>query len=68
MTGFVYIVAIIMTAITILHIRSKYTAVSQKEIVMFFWMYAVIELLAIFLDLVIIPTGNPTYPVLTYSV
>jgi len=62
-TGFVHIVAIIMTAIMILHIRSKYTAVGRKEIVTFFWMYAVIELLAIFLDSAIIPTGNPTYPV-----
>lgn len=52
-----------MTIIMILHIRSKYTAVGRKEIVMFFYMYAVIELLAMFLDSGIIPTGNSTYPV-----
>ncbi len=62
-TCFVHIVAIIMTAIMILHIRSKYTAVGRKEIVMFFWMYAVIELLAMFLDSGVIPSGNATYPV-----
>ncbi|KAL0950564.1 hypothetical protein HGRIS_007366 [Hohenbuehelia grisea] len=61
-TCFVHIVAIIMTAIMIYHIRSKYTAVGRKEIVMFFWMYAVIELLAIFLDSGIIPTANASYP------
>lgn len=61
-TCFVHIVAIIMTAIMILHIRSKYTAVGRKEIVMFFWMYALIELIAMFLDSGIIPTGNLTYP------
>jgi hypothetical protein len=61
-TCFVHIVAIIMTAIMIYHIRSKYTAVGRKEIVMFFWLYAVIELLALFLDSGIIPTANVSYP------
>jgi len=65
-TCFVHIVAIIMTAIMILHIRSKYTAVGRKEIVMFFWMYAVIELLAMFLDSGVIPSGNATYPVCVF--
>jgi len=60
-TCFVHIVAIIMTAIMILHIRSKYTAVGRKEIVTFFWLYAFIELLAIFLDSGIIPTSNVVY-------
>jgi len=61
-TCFVHIVAIIMTAIMIIHIRSKYTAVGRKEIVLFFWLYALIELLAIFLDSGIIPTANAVYP------
>ncbi|EPQ61282.1 hypothetical protein GLOTRDRAFT_69647 [Gloeophyllum trabeum ATCC 11539] len=61
-TSFVHIVAIIMTAIMIFHIRSKYTAVGRKEIVMFFYMYIVIELLAMFLDSNIIPTANSSYP------
>jgi hypothetical protein len=30
---------------------------------MFFWLYAVIELLALFLDSGIIPTANISYPV-----
>ncbi|KAJ7644406.1 chitin synthase III catalytic subunit-domain-containing protein [Roridomyces roridus] len=57
----VHIAAIIMTIIMILHIRSKYTAVGRKEIVTFFYMYAFIELLAIFLDSGIIPTSNAVY-------
>ncbi|PFH46491.1 hypothetical protein AMATHDRAFT_7746 [Amanita thiersii Skay4041] len=61
-TCFVHIVAIIMTAIMIYHIRSKYTAVGRKEIVTFFWMYMVIELLAMFLDSGVIPTANASYP------
>jgi len=60
-TLFVHVVAIIMTAIMILHIRSKYTAVGRKEIVTFFWLYALIELLAIFLDSGIIPTSHVVY-------
>lgn len=35
----------------------------RKEIVMFFWMYMVIELLAMFLDSGIIPTANVSYMV-----
>jgi len=61
-TSFVHIVAIFMTAIMILHVRSKYTAVGRKEIVMFFYMYALVELLAIFLDSGIIPTASNVYP------
>jgi len=61
-TSFIHIVAIIMTAIMIFHIRSKYTAVGRKEILMFFYLYAIIELLALFLDSGIIPTANVSYP------
>ncbi|THU92600.1 hypothetical protein K435DRAFT_726093, partial [Dendrothele bispora CBS 962.96] len=58
----VHVVAIIMTIIMILHIRTKYTAVGRKEILTFFYLYAVIQLLAIFLDGGIIPTSSPVYP------
>ncbi|KAI0085685.1 chitin synthase III catalytic subunit [Irpex rosettiformis] len=61
-TCFVHIVAIIMTAIMIFHIRSKYTAVGRKEILLFFYIYAIIELLAIFLDSNVIPSANVSYP------
>jgi len=46
----------------ILHIRSKYTAVGRKEIIMLFYMYLVISFLAMFLDSGIIPTANVVYP------
>ncbi|KAI0248104.1 chitin synthase III catalytic subunit [Lactifluus subvellereus] len=61
-TCFVHIVAILMTGIMIYHIRSKYTAVGRREIVMFFYLYAIIELLAFLLDSNIIPTANTSYP------
>lgn len=37
--------------------------IGRKEIIMFFYLYAIIELLAIFLDSGIIPTANVSYPV-----
>ena len=39
----------------------------RKEIVMFFYLYAIIELLAFFLDSNIIPTANGSYPVGIWS-
>jgi hypothetical protein len=35
----------------------------RKEIVMFFYLYAIIELLAFLLDSNIVPTANASYPV-----
>ncbi|KAG8742119.1 Chitin synthase, class 7 [Ceratobasidium sp. 414] len=60
--AFVHLLAMCMTIIMILHIRSKYTAVGRKEILTFFYLYLVVELLAIFLDTEIIPTANNAYP------
>jgi len=58
-----HIAAIVMTIIMIMHIRSKYTAVGRKEMVFFFYLYALLELLGIFLDTAIIPFSSPVYPV-----
>lgn len=52
-----------MVAVMILHVRSKYTAVGRKEIVTFFYMYFVVELLSIFMDSGIIPSSSSVYPV-----
>lgn len=60
-TSFIHIVALIMTAIMVLHIRSKYTAVGRKEIILFFYLYAAVEILAAFLDSGIIPTSSTIY-------
>jgi hypothetical protein len=51
-----------MTLIMLFHIRSKYTAVGRKEIVLFFYIYMFVELLAIFLDSTVIPTHHVVYP------
>lgn len=57
-----------MAAIMVLHVRSKYTAVGRKEIMLFFYMYMWVELFAIFLDSSIIPTANKVYPVSDISI
>lgn len=62
-TCFVHIAALGMTGIMLYHVRSKYTAVGRKEIVLFFYIYMFVELLAIFLDSAIIPTAHAVYPV-----
>ena len=56
-----------MVLVMVLHIRSKYTAVGRKEIVTFFYLYAVVELLSLFLDSSIIPASSNVYPVSRYS-
>ncbi|CAO3622601.1 unnamed protein product [Cunninghamella blakesleeana] len=56
------IVAIIMAAIMIYHIRSKYTAVGRKEIVMFFYLYMITVFLEMLLVTGVIPTSSPVYP------
>lgn len=61
-TCFIHIAALIMTVIMVYHVRSKYTAVGRKEIVQFFYLYALSEILAIFLDSAIIPTYSGAYP------
>ncbi|BEI79861.1 hypothetical protein CcaverHIS002_0103900 [Cutaneotrichosporon cavernicola] len=61
-TCFVHIAALGMTLIMLFHIRSKYTAVGRKEIVLFFYIYMFVELLAIFLDSTVIPTHHTVYP------
>jgi hypothetical protein len=61
-TVFIHVIAIVMTAIMIYSVQVKYTAIGRKEIVHFFWLYVIIQFLAIFLDGGIVPFANPSYP------
>ncbi|KAJ8660649.1 hypothetical protein O0I10_003697 [Lichtheimia ornata] len=56
------VVAIVMTAIMIYHVRSKYTAVGRKEIVLFFYLYMISVFLEMFLITDVIPSSNAAYP------
>lgn len=42
---------------------SRYTAVGRKEILIFFYLYALLQFLAMFLDTGIIPTSSGVYAV-----
>ncbi|PKI82985.1 Chs7p [Malassezia vespertilionis] len=43
------------------HVHCKYTAVGRKEIVLFFYLYGLSELIVLFLDSAVIPTHTGAY-------
>lgn len=55
-----------MTGIMIYHIKSKYTAVGRKEIVMFFYNYILLTIVEMLLVSNIIPVASTAYPVLEF--
>jgi len=64
-TIIIHIIALIMTSIMIYHIKSKYTAVGRKEIVMFFYLYMMVTFLELLLVSGIIPTAANIYSYFT---
>ncbi|CAG8488747.1 8437_t:CDS:2 [Paraglomus brasilianum] len=60
-TVIIYIIALLMTGIMIYHIKSKYTAVGRKEIVMFFYLYMIMTILEMLLISGLIPTATTVY-------
>jgi len=64
-TLIIHLIALIMTAIMIYHIRSKYTAVGRKEIIMFFYLYMLVTIMDLLLISGIIPTASDLYPYFT---
>ncbi|CZT04197.1 related to CHS7 protein [Rhynchosporium agropyri] len=60
--SFMHIVALIMTVIMILHVRSKFTAVGRKEITFFFYIYMMLTFASLILDSGVVSPGNDTYP------
>jgi heme A synthase len=57
-----HIVALVMTSIMISHIKFKYTAVGRKEMVMFFYMYALTIIVDFLVVSGIIPFSSAVYP------
>ena len=43
--------------------HDEMSSIGRKEIVMFFYLYAIVEALALFLDSAVIPTSSSVYPV-----
>lgn len=61
-TGVIHIIALIMTVIMILHVRSKFTAVGRKEITSFFYLYILLTVLSLVLDCGVVPPGSSAKP------
>ncbi|KAI9189037.1 Chitin synthase, class 7 [Blastocladiella emersonii ATCC 22665] len=57
----IYIIALLMTVIMIYHIKSKYTAVGRKEIVMFFYLYLLLIVVEFVLVSNLIPSATAPY-------
>ncbi|KAF8961477.1 Chitin synthase, class 7 [Entomortierella lignicola] len=64
-TLIIHLIALVMTAIMIYHIRSKYTAVGRKEIIMFFYLYILVTIMDLLLISGIIPTASDLYQYFT---
>ncbi|KAL1959792.1 hypothetical protein VTO42DRAFT_937 [Malbranchea cinnamomea] len=61
-TDFIHIMALGMTVIMILHIRSKFTAVGRKEIITFFYIYMALTICSLILDSGVTPPGSAVFP------
>jgi hypothetical protein len=60
---FMHLIALAMTVIMILHVRSKFTAVGRKEITTFFYIYMLLTVLSLVLDAGVIAAGpSGVYP------
>jgi hypothetical protein len=57
-----HIVALVMTIIMILHVRSKFTAVGRKEILTFFYIYMLLTFISLIVDAGVVPPGSDPYP------
>ncbi|KAK0257295.1 Chitin synthase, class 7 [Friedmanniomyces endolithicus] len=60
--GFAHILALIMTVIMIIHVRSKFTAVGRKEITTFFYSYTLLTICSLVIDCGVVPPASETYP------
>jgi len=61
-TDFTHILALIMTAVMIIHVRSKFTAVGRKEITTFFYLYMCLTIASLILDSGVVPPGSGAFP------
>ncbi|KAJ9491443.1 Chitin synthase export chaperone [Penicillium thymicola] len=60
--SFMHIMALSMTVIMILHVRSKFTAVGRKEIITFFYIYLALTLFSLLIDAGVVPPGSGPFP------
>ncbi|KAK9362719.1 chitin synthase III catalytic subunit [Lipomyces starkeyi] len=61
-TAFINIAALGMTAMMGFNIRSKYTAVGRKELLSFFYLYAILTVISLCVDCGVVPPASRPYP------
>ncbi|KAI9757618.1 MAG: Chitin synthase, class 7 [Lichina confinis] len=61
-TDAMHILALIMAAIMVIHVRSKFTAVGRKEILTFFYIYICLTIASLILDSGVSAPGSAVYP------
>jgi hypothetical protein len=59
--SFMHILALVMTVVMIIHVRSKFTAVGRKEITSFFYIYMALTIVSLVLDAGVSPPGSGSY-------
>jgi hypothetical protein len=59
---FMHILALVMTVVMIIHVRSKFTAVGRKEITSFFYIYLLLTIVSLILDAGVAAPGSAAYP------
>ncbi|KAJ5677077.1 Chitin synthase export chaperone [Penicillium maclennaniae] len=60
--SFMHIIALGMTVIMILHIRSKFTAVGRKEIITVFYIYLALTICSLIIDAGVVPPKSGPFP------
>ncbi|OJJ49827.1 hypothetical protein ASPZODRAFT_1042044 [Penicilliopsis zonata CBS 506.65] len=61
-SSFLHIIALGMTVVMILHVRSKFTAVGRKEITTFFYIFMALTFFSLILDAGVVPPGTSPFP------
>ncbi|KAF2705737.1 hypothetical protein K504DRAFT_413546 [Pleomassaria siparia CBS 279.74] len=59
---FMHILALVMTVVMIIHVRSKFTAVGRKEITSFFYIYLLLTVVSLIVDSGVTPPGSSPFP------
>ncbi|RMJ24687.1 hypothetical protein PHISP_04451 [Aspergillus sp. HF37] len=60
--SFLHIIALAMTVIMVLHVRSKFTAVGRREITTFFYIYMALTICSLVIDAGVVPPRSGPFP------
>lgn len=61
-SAFIHIASILVLAIMIFNVRSKYTAIGRTEMLDFFYLFLILTMLSLVIDSGVTPPGSGVYP------